>query len=110
MRGWGVGGNPRTCRPTRAVDRAQVAAAQPLHGDEALRAAATLFQASACAFAALAALVQQRFHPPPTGDLQPALLLALSALMLAQAQETLWRKTVAERKVKDAVVAKVLSV
>ncbi len=64
--------------------QSQIAAAQKMDFEDGVKAAAVHYQAAACTFTQLALLVQKECKAPPSNDLQPALLNALAALMLAQ--------------------------
>src|SRR4051794_19288927 len=69
-----------------------IAAAQLTNTDEGLKTMARLFQQSAGVFAKMKDNVLGMVQQEPTPDLQPDALSALSALMLAQAQEAIYLK------------------
>lgn len=71
-----------------------IAASQPLDNDDALKLSAKLFQQAAGIFAHLKAAVVVAIHQEPTPDLNIDTLNALSALMIAQAQEIFVKKAV----------------
>jgi programmed cell death 6-interacting protein len=73
-----------------AALHSQIAASQSMSLDEGVKAAIANFQSAASAFRQLASLVPAFFKSPPTNDLQPALLTALSELMLAQVRRDGW--------------------
>uniref|UniRef100_A0A1I7X4Z8 BRO1 domain-containing protein n=1 Tax=Heterorhabditis bacteriophora TaxID=37862 RepID=A0A1I7X4Z8_HETBA len=70
----------------------QIAAAQPLITDEELKTAAKLFQQSAGVFARLRDTILGMVQQDPTPDLMPDTLASLSAIMVAQAQESIYVK------------------
>ncbi|KAG1648906.1 Programmed cell death 6-interacting protein [Nymphon striatum] len=84
----------------------QIAGCQELESDDGLKTAAKYFQMAAGIFQHLKNTVISSIQQEPTPDIHPDTLSALQALMLAQAQETLFQKASADR-MKDAVVAKV---
>lgn len=70
-----------------------IAANQSMSDDEQLKTAARLFQQSAGVFAQLKDQVTIMLQgQKPTTDMVPDCLGAFSALMLAQAQETIYTK------------------
>lgn len=69
-----------------------VAANQQTNTDEELKSVAKLFQQAAGVFSKLKDVVLGLVQQEPTPDLMPDTLSALSALMLAQAQETFFIK------------------
>ncbi|KAK6053899.1 hypothetical protein COOONC_08597, partial [Cooperia oncophora] len=69
-----------------------IAASQPLLTDEEMKTAAKLFQQSAGVFARLRDTVLGMVQQDPTPDLMPDTLAALSAIMLGQAQESIYIK------------------
>jgi programmed cell death 6-interacting protein len=69
-----------------------VAANQSMASDEELKAAATLFQKAAGVFNHLKDNILGMVSQEPTPDLMPDTLAALSAIMLAQAQECVYLK------------------
>lgn len=69
-----------------------LAANQSMSSDEELKAAATLFQKAAGAFNYLKDNILGMVSQEPTPDLMPDTLAALSAIMLAQAQECVYLK------------------
>ncbi|PAV81379.1 hypothetical protein WR25_06845 [Diploscapter pachys] len=70
----------------------QIAATQPMLTDEEIKTSAKLFQQSAGVFVKLRDSILGMVQQEPTPDLMPDTLAALSALMLAQAQETIYIK------------------
>ncbi|KAK6631602.1 hypothetical protein RUM44_006131 [Polyplax serrata] len=88
-----------------AALQSAVAASQLLDSDDALKLAAKLFQQAAGIFSHLKAAVVVAIHTEPTPDLNIDTLNALSALMLAQAQEIFVRKAILDQ-MKDAIIAK----
>eukprot|EP00730_Choanoeca_flexa_P020286 TRINITY_DN9918_c0_g1_i1.p1 TRINITY_DN9918_c0_g1~~TRINITY_DN9918_c0_g1_i1.p1 ORF type:complete len:877 (+),score=239.98 TRINITY_DN9918_c0_g1_i1:62-2692(+) len=68
------------------------------NSDEGLKTANKSFQSAASTFRAAASEVHKFYTDPPSNDLSPTLLNALQLVMLAQAQETVWRKCCLERK------------
>ncbi|ULU01765.1 hypothetical protein L3Y34_001811 [Caenorhabditis briggsae] len=70
----------------------QIAAAQQFHTDDEIKISAKLFQQSAGVFARLRDVVLGMVQQEPTPDLMPDTLAALSALMVAQAQEAIYIK------------------
>lgn len=91
-----------------AALQSSVAAAQSIESDEGLKLAAKLFQQAAGIFNHLKGTVMLAIQQDPTPDLNPETLGALSALMLAQAQEIFVQKAIHDR-MKDAVIAKLSS-
>lgn len=89
-----------------AAVQSQLGKAQDLSSDGGRKTAASSFQDAAVVLKGLSNFIAASFKAIPAPDLHPALLLALSDLMLAQAQEALWSKCVAEQR-KDNIVAKV---
>lgn len=69
-----------------------IAASQPMHSDEEMKTTAKLFQQAAGVFTKLKDSVLGLVQQEPTPDLIPDTLAALSALMLAQAQEAIYIK------------------
>ncbi|KAJ7384190.1 Rhophilin, Rho GTPase binding protein [Desmophyllum pertusum] len=88
------------------VLQGQIAAAQNFQSDEGLKTAAKMFQNASGAFQLLKETVFPQLHQVPTPDLSVEMLVALSAIMLAQGQESIWNKT-EQDKMKDAIIAKV---
>ncbi|RZC42803.1 BRO1, ALIX LYPXL bnd, FUN14, DUF3824 and/or DUF1204 domain containing protein [Asbolus verrucosus] len=91
-----------------AALQSAVAAVQSLESDDALKLAAKLFQQSAGIFNHLKSTVMLTIQQDPTPDLNPDTLGALSALMLAQAQEIFVHKAIHDN-MKDSIVAKLAS-
>lgn len=91
-----------------AALQSAVAAAQSFENDEGLKLAAKLFQQAAGIFAHLKSTIMLSIQQDPTPDLNPDTLGALSALMLAQAQETFVQKAIHDN-MKDQIVAKLAS-
>nr|CAD7255905.1 unnamed protein product [Timema shepardi] len=77
-----------------AALQSSVAAAQSIESDEGLKLAAKLLQQSAGIFNHLKGNVMLAIQQEPTPDLNPETLGALSALMLAQAQEIFVQKAI----------------
>ncbi|KAK9307229.1 hypothetical protein QLX08_002392 [Tetragonisca angustula] len=88
-----------------AALQSSVAAAQSLDSDEGLKLAAKLFQQSAGIFNYLKTNVMMAIQQEPTPDISPETLGALSALMLAQAQEIFVYKAIHDT-MKDGIIAK----
>ncbi|KAF3428254.1 hypothetical protein E2986_02109 [Frieseomelitta varia] len=88
-----------------AALQSSVAAAQSLDSDEGLKLAAKLFQQSAGIFNYLKSNVMMAIQQEPTPDISPETLGALSALMLAQAQEIFVYKAIHDT-MKDGIIAK----
>ncbi|XP_064594708.1 programmed cell death 6-interacting protein-like isoform X2 [Liolophura sinensis] len=86
--------------------QSQIASVQSLESDEGLKMSVKLFQQSAGVFGHLKDIVLSHIQQDPTPDMNPDTLNALSALMLAQAQESFFRKATADR-MKEGVIAKV---
>ncbi|EGD72559.1 hypothetical protein PTSG_00583 [Salpingoeca rosetta] len=76
----------------------QIGAMANISSDAGLKHASVNFQSAAVCFKNVAAQVHKYYTKPPSSDLQPMFLNALSFLMLAQSQEMYWRKCVVERK------------
>nr|CAD7425918.1 unnamed protein product [Timema monikensis] len=91
-----------------AALQSSVAAAQSIESDEGLKLAAKLLQQSAGIFNHLKGNVMLAIQQEPTPDLNPETLGALSALMLAQAQEIFVQKAIHDR-MKDLLIAKLSS-
>ncbi|XP_071493136.1 programmed cell death 6-interacting protein-like [Diadema antillarum] len=89
-----------------AAMNSQVGALQSSDDDDGLKNAAKQFQAAAGLFSYVKSNVYSAVQQIRTYDMQPDCLGALSALMLAQAQESFLRKA-RQDKMKDAVVSKV---
>ncbi|VDP07123.1 unnamed protein product [Heligmosomoides polygyrus] len=81
-----------------------IAASQPFLTDEEMKTAAKLFQQSAGVFARLRDTVLGMVQQDPTPDLTPDTLSALSALMLAQAQESIYIKAFKDSMKPSALV------
>jgi len=89
-----------------AALQSQIAETQNLSSDEGLKLAAKLFQQSSGVYAYLKDIaLSSCVSSDPTPDLHPDSLNALSALMLAQAQDCFVRKAMND-KMKPGVVAK----
>uniref|UniRef100_A0A1B6KGS5 BRO1 domain-containing protein n=1 Tax=Graphocephala atropunctata TaxID=36148 RepID=A0A1B6KGS5_9HEMI len=91
-----------------AALQSSVAAAQSVDTDESLKLAAKLLQQSAGIFSHLKSNVMAALQQDPTPDLNPDTLAALSALMLAQAQEIFVHKAIHDN-MKEAITAKLAS-
>uniref|UniRef100_A0A0N5AMA9 BRO1 domain-containing protein n=1 Tax=Syphacia muris TaxID=451379 RepID=A0A0N5AMA9_9BILA len=85
-----------------------IAACQPMNTDEEMKVAAKYFQQSSGVFAHLRDTVLGLVHQEPTPDLLPDSLSALSAVMLAQAQEAIYIKA-ARDKMKSSALVKLSS-
>ncbi|XP_067685634.1 programmed cell death 6-interacting protein-like isoform X2 [Haliotis asinina] len=88
-----------------AALQTQIASVQNQDSDDGLKTCAKLFQQSSGIYAHMKDIVLSHVQQDPTPDLNPDTLGALSALMLAQAQEAIYRKATSD-KMKDAMVAK----
>eukprot|EP00106_Octopus_bimaculoides_P008985 XP_014776427.1 PREDICTED: programmed cell death 6-interacting protein-like [Octopus bimaculoides] len=88
-----------------AALQSQIAASQNHDTDEGLKLSVKLFQQSAGIFGHLKDIVLSHTQQEPTPDLNPETLAAISALMLAQAQEAFYRKATSEN-MNDGMVAK----
>jgi programmed cell death 6-interacting protein len=77
-----------------AALQSSIAAAQSIENDEGLKLAAKLLQLAAGIFNHLKGVVMLAVQQDPTPDLNPETLGALSALMLAQAQEVFVQKAI----------------
>lgn len=91
-----------------AALQSSVASTQSLDSDESLKLAAKLFQQSAGIYNYLKGNVMLAIQQEPTPDMSPDTLAALSALMLAQAQEIFVHKAIHD-SMKDLVIAKLAS-
>ncbi len=91
-----------------AAFQSQVAGAQNIDNDEGLKLAAKLLQQAAAIFSYMKGAVMAALQQDPTPDMSPDTLAALSALMVAEAQEMFVLKAVNDR-MKDAIVAKLAS-
>lgn len=89
-----------------AALQSQIAEVQNHDSDEGLKTSAKYFQMAAGIFGHLKDIVLSHVQQEPTPDLSPDTLNALSALMVAQAQEAIYRKAAAD-KMKEAMVAKI---
>lgn len=85
-----------------------IAACQSMNTDGEMKTAAKLFQQAAGVFAQLRDTVLGLVHQEPTPDLLPDTLSAISAVMLAQAQEAIYIKA-AKDKMKPAALVKISS-
>ena len=90
-----------------AALQTQIAEVQNHDSDEGLKTSAKYFQSASGIFGYLKDVVLSHIQQDPTPDMNPDTLNALSALMVAQAQETIYRKCASD-KMKDAMVAKVV--
>ncbi|PIO58070.1 hypothetical protein TELCIR_20504, partial [Teladorsagia circumcincta] len=81
-----------------------IAASQSFLTDDETKTAAKLFQQSAGVFAHLRDLMQLSMPKSFTTDLVPSTLTTLSSIMLAQAQESFYRKAYAEKMNPSALV------
>eukprot|EP00112_Aurelia_sp_Birch-Aquarium-sp1_P025588 Seg858.7 transcript_id=Seg858.7/GoldUCD/mRNA.D3Y31 product="Programmed cell death 6-interacting protein" protein_id=Seg858.7/GoldUCD/D3Y31 len=84
----------------------QIACSQNLGTDDGLKTAAKYFQQAAGIYSHLKDTVYPQLQTLPTADLSVDCLSALSAIMVAQAQDCFYQKASAD-KMKDAIVAKV---
>lgn len=82
----------------------QIAASQQFHTDDEIKTSAKLFQQSAGVFARLKDTVLGMVQQDPTPDLMPDTLAALSALMVAQAQEAIYIKGYKDKMKATAMV------
>ncbi|EDQ89503.1 uncharacterized protein MONBRDRAFT_32312 [Monosiga brevicollis MX1] len=89
-----------------AALQSQIGAISNYNSDEGLKTAAKNFQGAASIFRAAASEVHRYYTTTPSNDINSTLLNALHLVMLAQAQEVVWRKCVLENR-KDQLVAKV---
>ncbi|CAG5134687.1 unnamed protein product, partial [Candidula unifasciata] len=87
-----------------AALQSQIAAVQNHENNEGLKLTVKLFQHVA-SLGHLKDIVLSHIQQDPTPDLNPDTLSALSALMLAQAQESIYRKATQD-KMKEAMIAK----
>ena len=83
-----------------------VAQSYNLSSDDGLKSAARMYQQAGGIFSSLKDSVMSHLQNDPTPDLHPDTLGALSALVVAQAQDCFYRKAVND-KMKPAIVAKV---
>lgn len=67
-----------------AAIQSQIGAMANCTSDDGLKTAAKNFQGAATAFEAVAAVVHKHYTTPPSSDLDPTLLHALSQLMLVR--------------------------
>ncbi|XP_059160822.1 programmed cell death 6-interacting protein-like isoform X2 [Physella acuta] len=88
-----------------AALQSQIAAAQNHDNNDGLKLTVKLFQQACGIFGHLKDIVLSHVQQDPTPDLSPDTLSALSALMLAQAQESIYRKATQD-KMKEAMIAK----
>ncbi|XP_011303254.1 programmed cell death 6-interacting protein [Fopius arisanus] len=91
-----------------AALQSSVAASQSMESDEGLKLSAKLFQQAAGIFNYLKGNVMLSIQQEPTPDMSPDTLSALSALMLAQAQEIFVHKAIHD-SMKEGVIAKLAS-
>ncbi|KAL3279081.1 hypothetical protein HHI36_016595 [Cryptolaemus montrouzieri] len=91
-----------------AALQSAVAGNQSVESDEGLKLAVKLLQQSAGIFHHLKSTVMLSIQQDPTPDLNPDTLGAISALMLAQAQEIFVHKAIHDN-MKDAIIAKLAS-
>uniref|UniRef100_A0A1I7ZGC7 BRO1 domain-containing protein n=1 Tax=Steinernema glaseri TaxID=37863 RepID=A0A1I7ZGC7_9BILA len=83
-----------------------IAASQSVVNDEELKTAAKMFQQAAGIFLRLKETVLGLVQQDPTSDLLPDTLSALSALMVAQAQEAIYHKA-SKDKMKETALVKI---
>ncbi|KXJ05841.1 Programmed cell death 6-interacting protein, partial [Exaiptasia diaphana] len=86
--------------------QSQIASAQNLNSEDGVKLAAKMFQNASGSFQMLKDMVFPQLHQVPTPDLSLEMLNALSSVMLAQGQESIWHKTEND-KMKSAIIAKV---
>ncbi|KAK3106570.1 hypothetical protein FSP39_022711 [Pinctada imbricata] len=86
--------------------QSQIAEVQNHDNDEGLKTSAKYFQSAAGIYGHLKDIVLSHCNQEPTPDLNPDTLNALSSLMVAQAQEAIYRKA-AQDRMKEAMVAKI---
>ncbi|XP_067933589.1 programmed cell death 6-interacting protein-like [Watersipora subatra] len=89
-----------------AALQSQVASVQSRETDDGLKLSAKLFQQSSGILKYLKDNVMSLLGRDPTQDLHPDTLAAISALMVAQAQESIYLKCVQDKK-KDGIIAKI---
>ncbi|KAK7092226.1 programmed cell death 6-interacting protein-like isoform X2 [Littorina saxatilis] len=89
-----------------AALQSQIGSIQNFESDEGLKTAVKLFQQSCGILGHLKDIVLSHVQQEPTPDLNPDTLSSLSAVMLAQAQESIYRKATNDR-MKDSMIAKV---
>ncbi|XP_048781055.2 programmed cell death 6-interacting protein-like isoform X3 [Ostrea edulis] len=89
-----------------AALQSQIAEVQNHESDEGLKTSAKYFQMAAGIYGHLKDIVLSHVQQEPTPDLSPDTLNALCSLMVAQAQEAIYRKAAAD-KMKEAMVAKI---
>ncbi|KAK0414293.1 hypothetical protein QR680_007253 [Steinernema hermaphroditum] len=85
-----------------------IGASQSMANDEELKTAAKMFQQAAGIFLRLKETVLGLVQQDPTSDLLPDTLSALSALMVAQAQEAIYHKA-SKDKMKETALVKIAS-
>ncbi|KAK0059367.1 programmed cell death 6-interacting protein [Biomphalaria pfeifferi] len=85
--------------------QSQIAAAQNQENNDGLKLTVKLFQQACGIYGHLKDIVLSHVQQDPTPDLNPDTLSALSSLMLAQAQEAIYRKATQD-KMKEAMIAK----
>nr|KAG5695062.1 hypothetical protein BaRGS_032555 [Batillaria attramentaria] len=88
-----------------AALQSQIASIQNFESDEGLKAAVKYFQQSCGILGHLKDIVLSHVQQEPTPDLNPDTLNSLSAVMLAQAQESIYRKATIDR-MKESMIAK----
>ncbi|CAG5125760.1 unnamed protein product, partial [Candidula unifasciata] len=88
-----------------AALQSQVAAVQNHDSNDGLKLTVKLFQQACGIFGHLKDIVLSHVRQDPTPDINPDTLSALAALMLAQAQESIYRKATQD-KMKEAMIAK----
>ncbi|CAL1536222.1 unnamed protein product [Lymnaea stagnalis] len=88
-----------------AALQSQIAAAQNHEHSDGLKLTVKLFQQACGIYGHLKDIILSHVQQDCTPDLNPDTLSALSALMLAQAQESIYRKATQD-KMKEAMIAK----
>ncbi|XP_025081539.1 programmed cell death 6-interacting protein-like isoform X2 [Pomacea canaliculata] len=88
-----------------AALQSQIASVQNFENDEGLKLAVKYFQQSSGILGHLKDIVLSHLQQEPTPDLNPDTLSSLSAVMLAQAQESIYRKATLDR-MKESMIAK----
>lgn len=82
----------------------QLAMAQSRHSDDGLKLSCSYLQQAAGYFDAIIQRITPALQLPP--DFSTPTLQFLNLLMLAQAQESIWQKAIANPDMKDSVIAK----
>ncbi|XP_076437173.1 programmed cell death 6-interacting protein-like isoform X2 [Babylonia areolata] len=88
-----------------AALQSQIASIQNFENDEGLKSAVKYFQQASGILGHLKDIVLSHVQQEPTPDLNPDFLSSMAAIMLAQAQESIYRKATLD-KMKESMVAK----